>query len=315
LFYADESGVTVSNYIILHMICECIKWTVAEIVESKEPKSLLPAMTMRWIKLFGAPDVLIWDGEGAMNSDEAKVWADKWNIGLIIRPKEKKAWIAERHHEILRVQLHKTQSQLAIEDIKVPFNCILAEAVLAKNMLLSTGQGSPYMSLYGRLPKLLPQIEDVTGASRLSDDVSHEGQMHIKRCREVSVGSAIKAMAEYRATMAHKSRTPLTGEQLDLKNGDDVEIYRQPPTKDRPGWVGPAKVTDISELDHGRVTVRWQGRHATVSLESLRRAMTYFTFVHGFYGAIAWDGMDAAWTTLREAVCQISNRCVSLGKV
>ena len=59
--------------------------------------------------------------------------------------------------------------------------------------------------------------------------------------------------------LADSSRTPLTAEELNLEVGDLVEIYRKPPTKDRPGWIGPANVVDISDMTSGIVTVRWQG--------------------------------------------------------
>ena len=167
MFYADETGQTPQDYIILHLIDEYIRWTVAEEVSGKDVATLLEAITCRWIRPFGAPEMMIWDGETSLSSDEAKVWADRWNIELIIRPKDKKAWIAERHHEILRQQLHKTQSQLAADGIKLPFKSMLAECELAKNALLSTGQGTPYVSLYGRVPRLLPQLEDITGDARM----------------------------------------------------------------------------------------------------------------------------------------------------
>ena len=108
MFYADETGQTPQDYIILHLIDECIRWTVAEEVANKDATTLLEAITTKWIQQYGAPDMMIWDGETSLSSDEAKVWADRWNIELIIRPKDTEAWIAERHHEILRTQLHKT---------------------------------------------------------------------------------------------------------------------------------------------------------------------------------------------------------------
>eukprot|EP00959_Pyramimonas_sp_CCMP1952_P163753 3423483-Pyramimonas_sp.AAC.1 len=67
---------------------------------------------------------MIWDGEGAMASDEAKTWATRWNIELVIKPKDKKAWIAERHHEIIRCQLHRTQSQLQADNIDATLSLI-----------------------------------------------------------------------------------------------------------------------------------------------------------------------------------------------
>ena len=191
---------------------------------------------------------------------------------------------------------------------------ILAESVLAKNALLSTGQGTPYISLYGRIPRLLPQIEDVTGDARMQDEWGSEGLRHTHRLRETSVASAVAAMAEHRIKMADKSRTPLAGEQLRLANGDQVEIYRKPPTKDRPGWVGPAAVTDITELAHGKVTVRWQGRHITVPLESVRRAMTYLVWLTEAVYSASVDGLPTgALVYLLDFVEHIRGSYVTLG--
>ena len=60
--------------------------------------------------------------------------------------------------------------------------------------------------------------------------------------------------------IAAKSRSfgDLAAEQLNLKNGDQVAIYRKPANKDRPSWVGPATVSDITDIGYGKVTVRWQ---------------------------------------------------------
>ena len=95
MFYADETGQTPQDYIILHLIDECIRWTVAAEIASKDANTLLDAITTHWIQHYGAPEMMIWDGETSISSDEAKVWADMWNIELVIRPKDKKAWIAE----------------------------------------------------------------------------------------------------------------------------------------------------------------------------------------------------------------------------
>ena len=85
-------------------------------------------------------------------------------------------------------------------------------------------------------------------------------------------------MAEHRIKLAEKSRTPLAAEQLNLKPKDLVEIYRQPANKDRPGWVGPARVVDTDDQHHGKIAVNWQGRILQVPLESLRRALTFIVF-------------------------------------
>ena len=49
MFYSDETGTTIINYIVLHLICECIRWTVAEDIPDKETHAILAVMTSRWI--------------------------------------------------------------------------------------------------------------------------------------------------------------------------------------------------------------------------------------------------------------------------
>ena len=84
----------------------------------------------------------------------------------------------------------------------------------------------------------------------------------------------IEALAERRLTMINQSNVaPIVGELLNLKIGDQVEIYRKT-HKDRPGWVGPAEVKDTN-IEHGKITVSWQGKSIDVGLESLRRAMIF----------------------------------------
>ena len=113
----------------------------------------------------------------------------------------------ERHNEILRVQLHKVQSRLRAENLTVRFPLVLAEATLAKNCLLSTGNSStPYQSLYGRVPQVLPQIDDTVGAARLDDEMEVNGSHSVHRLREISVASSVKQMAQRRLKIAAKSR-------------------------------------------------------------------------------------------------------------
>eukprot|EP00973_Karenia_brevis_P009075 1228151-Karenia_brevis.AAC.1 len=60
--------------------------TVAEEISDKTTDVIIECMTQRWFRYFGAPDMLIRDGEGPMNSDSAKSWATHWNVELVIRP-------------------------------------------------------------------------------------------------------------------------------------------------------------------------------------------------------------------------------------
>ena len=85
---------------------------------------------------------MIWDGERALVSTDALQWASRQQVQLIQRTKHRKAWVVERHNEILRQACHKAQTQLAAEGLEVKFSQVLADAVFSKNALLSIGEGT-----------------------------------------------------------------------------------------------------------------------------------------------------------------------------
>ena len=143
--------------------------------------------------------------------------------------------------------------------------------------MLSIGEGTPYIALLGRAPQLLPQLEHITGAASLQDETGIDGSRHIHRLREITVSSMVEALAERRLSMINQSGpTPLAGELLSLRPGDQVEIHRKT-TKDRPSWVGPATVKD-TDIDHDKITVQWQNRSLEIPLEAVRRAMIFASF-------------------------------------
>ncbi len=106
MFESQEVGQKAQDDILLHLICECIKWTAIVRVPSKASDVLFNAVTMKWLMPFGLPEMMVWDGEGSRRSDEAQIWADRRGFKLHIKPKGPKSCIAERHHEIMRIQLH-----------------------------------------------------------------------------------------------------------------------------------------------------------------------------------------------------------------
>ena len=85
---------------------------------------------------------------------DALQWASRQPFKLATRATHSKAWVVERHDEILRNALHTCQTLLAIEgrDIKLSHalaGCVFSTPYLA---LLSIGAGTPYIALYGRVP-------------------------------------------------------------------------------------------------------------------------------------------------------------------
>ena len=301
-----------TNHIVLHMVDECIRWSTTVEIPTKNVEDITEAIQVHWLKLYGAPSLMIWDGERAMVSNEASQWASRNQLQLIQRAKHKKAWVAERHNEILRHSMHKTQTQLAAEGISIKLSLVLADATYAKNALLTIGEGTPYIALYGRVPPLLPQIEHIAGTAHLNDETGIEGSRHDHRLHEVTVAPMVETLAERRLGLINGSGpAPLVGELLALRPGDQVEIFRQT-NKDRPSWVGPATVK-VTDIENGRIMVQWQGRHIECALEGVRRAMIFATFF--------FDGSLQAFPTyphatinmVRNALEHIRNRRILLG--
>ena len=212
---------------------------------------------------------LVSDKEGALDSDEGRQWATRWGISLILRPKGSHAKIVERHNALLRKQLNFTYSQLEREGVSVPDEDIVAESFFVKNAIISVnGTDTPYKGLFGRTPNLLTPLEPAS-ATALDDGIGGERGVsrNVHRLRAASIQGITQAHASHRADTALNSRTRPSAIVQDLKVGDLVDLYRQPPAKDMCGWRGPATVCNVLNLDHGTVDVTWQGR--TLSCLSL----------------------------------------------
>ena len=61
------------------------------------------------------------DEETGMRGQVALDWAATNGVNLRFKAPRQKAWIVERHNEIVRRAVHTTEDQLVKEDIRVPF--------------------------------------------------------------------------------------------------------------------------------------------------------------------------------------------------
>eukprot|EP00973_Karenia_brevis_P032083 4426011-Karenia_brevis.AAC.1 len=97
---------------------------------------------------------------------------------------------------------------------------------------------------------------------------------HAHRLREVTVQSIVESTATERLKAASSSKTRVAGENLKLDLGDLVDFYRSPDTKDEPGWIGPATVCELTDIERGIVHVKWQSRVIAVRIPDLRRSLS-----------------------------------------
>ena len=270
ILYVDE-------WIIVHLCDECTRFSMAEIINSREPADILQSIRNSWIKYFGVPKLLVSDSEGGLCSEEAGIWAERLHTSFKLLPRGSHATVVERHHETLRQLIHRIAAQCKSENISVSMVDIVADAVITKNSLLTINGVTPYTAVLGYVPNLLGEYE----RPNISADADNVGGTHSKyasRLREIAIASIIEHSAKERIKRAQSSQTRLASEQLQLQVNDLVDIYRTPRTKDNTGWRGPCRVVSVSEED-GTINVQWGGRIIACRTQDVRKALMYPAFM------------------------------------
>ena len=129
---------------------------------------------------------------------------------------------------------------------------------------------------------------------------------HNHRVRETAVASMVQESAQQRLERALASKTRVAGEQLELEQGDLVDFWRKPATKDESGWRGPARVIEPPGLGGSSTTptatVRWQSRDLQVRTQDIRRALVYFVMLmFPSWGTTMLDKEDPLWLIIEFA--------------
>ena len=261
----------VGEYIIAHMCDECTRFSVADILKSREADDILSCIKRSWIKYFGVPKLLVSDSEGALSSEEAAIWAERLNTSFKLLPRNSHATTVERHHETLRQLIHKIAAQCRTEGLTISMQDVVSEATTAKNSLLVINGYTPFTAVMGRTPNLLGEYEQPT-VSAIADNVGGQSSKHTTRLREIAVASMLEHTARERIKRANDSQTRIATEQLSLQVNDLVDIYRTPRTKDNVGWRGPCKVVSVED---NQVNVQWNGRIIACRTQDVRKALMY----------------------------------------
>ena len=212
--------------------------------------------------------VLTLDQESSMRGKGVDDWAIANGITLHYKAPRQKAWLVERHNEILRQSLHRVESQILKESLVCSFKCVLAIVTFMHNSLIVIHDSSPYNALYGRQPAMLPPLEggyireeDHDGRVRRIDatgmhDLDAKYQRHLSRVREIAAATIIEVTALSRLQRADRHKTVAALERSGFQVGGLVDIWYEPTTKDVSGWKGPAQIATINH-DEGNVTVRF----------------------------------------------------------
>ena len=270
------------KYYIIHIIDEATRFSTGDIVLRKTPEDIFTVIYFSWIRTFGKMETLITDQEGAMTSHEATAFLARHGISLKLRPKNTKAWMVERHNEIVRQGMHRLYDSCVAASLAIPIRHRLCEVFFYKNALLQYGGFSPYNSVIGRQPTLLPNIEDTN--LELADDRRTGTLMGISRgaakLRELAINAIISATAYARTLRAEKTRTRGASQLQELKVGDLVDYWRNSLQKEESGWIGPATVTDIAAVrSESKVWVRYMDRAVLCRTIDVRPHLALLAFM------------------------------------
>ena len=262
-----------TQHIILVLTDRGVRWTSTAVIPDKSTATLLTALDQVLISIFGPPQVLIFDGETGLNDDESTEWFQLRGVTKRTSAPNQHTRIVDRKISVLRDAPHKLFTQLHEEGVQVPFSRGVSEATFAINALTSINGLSPYNAVLGRTPSILPNEANVMG-----DTDSGPMSRHCFRLREVAVQAIAEGSAQERMKRAMNSQTRPSGEQLEFELGSAVDYWRQPLNKETSGWRGPAKVVDLTRLEHGRVGIRTSTDQVlTCRLQDLRHSLAYIS--------------------------------------
>ena len=88
----------------------------------------------------------------------------------------------------------------------------------------------------------------------------------------------IEATAQSRMAIADKTQARRDGKYHKYAKGDLIYFYREPNgvhTKDQSVWRGPATIVDLTTLDEGTTSVKWNGRYILTSIRTTRPHISY----------------------------------------
>ena len=96
-----------TKYYIVHIIDEATRFSSGDIILHKNPEEIFTVFYFRWLRVFGSLGTIIIDQEGALAGHQAAPFLARHDISVKFRPKGAKAWMVERHNEIVRQGMHR----------------------------------------------------------------------------------------------------------------------------------------------------------------------------------------------------------------
>ena len=187
--------VFIHKSIIIHFLDRCTRWHAAKVIPDKNAETLINAIDSVWVQLHGPPKEFIMDGEAGVTANASKQYFLEKGIKLHIRAKDMHARYIERRGKLFRDVIHKIDSEMRSRSHYLPMERIVSEAVFCGNALLTVNGTTPYNAVYGRVPHILPSIDQIETTATAPSGSFLRG-VHL--LREVSVSAMVEGSAKAR---------------------------------------------------------------------------------------------------------------------
>ena len=232
----------------LVMVDIATRYCAAYVIRNKLPSTIIQAIFVTWITIFGAPRKFLTDNGGEFVNSEMRDLSESFCIKLHTTAAES-PWsngICERLNGTLADIVNKI-----IDEINCGVQMALAWAVAARNALTNKSGMSPNQLVFGFNPAF-PNIYDsnlpASSLENASTEIVSKNWMAMNKAREIFV--KYEANEKIRKALRHNIRHSALET---LKQGDEV-LYKR---KDDARWHGPGKVSNIdfraktAHISHG----------------------------------------------------------------
>ena len=96
--------------------------------------------------------------------------------------------------------------------------------------------------------------------------------------REIAIQQMIEGTARARLGRTLRTKSLALGEAANYQINEEVGYYRPPINRDTPGWTGPDRIVDFTQIQRETFGINHQGRSMTCKLGALRRHLTFLCF-------------------------------------
>jgi len=232
---------------------------------------------------------LVADLERGLVDEELQAWLETKSIRFEPAsggPEKQKtqAGVIESGNRTSRRIMHRVDQAAADMNLPLSNEELGVETGECRNSTPMQGGVSPWHGARGQLPD-----DPLMGKEPLSGTQAHDAKARFwdrARLRHVGMWACNETFLQDRieAVDRAKRRSPAEGtdpEVINIEEGDDCDVWRNPDHKDIAGWRGPATLVKLP--DSGSATVRWGGRVFDVPRNLLRRhdAFTLFSTLYG----------------------------------